>query len=85
MTCESCGLEMEIGMFPFCHGDPTKHARQAASVNGDEIPGGFVQENFGTIPEVFYSKQAMEKRAKQLGLRPFVRHVDGDQHVARWV
>jgi hypothetical protein len=60
-------------------------ARPQRTSSGDEIPGGFVQENFGNTPEVFYSKKAMAARAKELGLLPFVRHVDGDKHVARWV
>lgn len=85
MTCDECGVELAIGMFPFCHGDPTKHAMQAAGVSGDELVGGFVQEHFGPTPEVFYSKREMAKRAAQLGLQPFVRHVDGDKHVSRWV
>ncbi len=44
-----------------------------------------MQENFGDKPEVFYSKRDMARRAKELGLEPMVRHVDGDQHVSRWV
>lgn len=56
-----------------------------SAVIGDDIPGGFVQEHFGHQPETFYSKKAMLKRAAQLGLQPFVRHVDGDKHIARWV
>jgi putative FmdB family regulatory protein len=55
------------------------------AVVGDDIPGGFVQENFGHQPETFYSKKAMARRAKELGLEPFVRHVDGDKHVTRWI
>ena len=52
---------------------------------GDDIPGGFVQENFGDKPEVFYSKKDMANRAKELGLQPFVRHVEGSKHTSRWV
>jgi hypothetical protein len=55
------------------------------TVIDDSIPGGFVQEHFGHTPEVFYSKREMARRAKELGLEPFVRHTDGDQHVGRWV
>lgn len=68
---------------PTCHG--SSKARQSAAVIGDDIPGGFVQEHFGDQPEVFYSKSEMARRAKELGLVPFVRHVDGDKHVSRWV
>ena len=59
--------------------------RSSTAVNPDTFPGGrFVQENFGPEPETFYSKRAMALRAKELGLEPFVRHVEGDQHVGRW-
>ena len=82
--CTVCGQPIEIGDFP-CISTPKPHAKGWASVIGDEIPGGFVQEHFGHEPETFYSKSAMARRAKELGLEPRVRHVDGDQHVARWV
>lgn len=26
-NCERCGLELQIGMFPFCHGDPMDHGK----------------------------------------------------------
>ena len=81
MTCEQCGAALHVGDWPFCPHGPS----QSFNVIGDDIPGGFVQENFGHQPEVFYSKQAMARRAKELGLQPMVRHVDGDQHVTRWV
>jgi hypothetical protein len=49
-----------------------------------------VQENFGPTPEVFYSKKAMARRAKELGLMPFVRHIgengtDKSSKTTRWV
>ena len=78
--CETCGQVYAISDWPFC-----PHGRSSVTVIGDDIPGGFVQENFGDQPETFYSKKAMARRAKELGLEPMVRHVDGDQHVRRWV
>ena len=81
MTCDQCQRELVVGDWPFCPHGPSR----SFNVIGDDIPGGFVQENFGHQPEVFYSKQAMARRAKELGLQPMVRHVDGDQHVTRWV
>lgn len=93
MTCEAClSPAMKIYIVgsqllcPDCRdlkrGDVHNHA---AAVIGDDIPGGFVQEHFGHTPEVFYSKKAMLKRADALGLKPFVRHVDGDKNTSRWV
>lgn len=70
---------------PTCHGASKVRANKAALVIGDDIPGGFVQENFGDKPETFYSKKDMARRAKELGLQPMVRHVDGDKHVTRWI
>lgn len=85
MTCEKCGGELVVGSWPFC-----PHGFGHNSVLGDEIVGGFTQENFGPTPEVFYSKQAMARRAKELGLEPFVRHIgengtDKSSKTTRWV
>lgn len=81
MICDKCGAELQVGEWPYCpHG-----STRAFTVIGDDIPGGFVQEHFGHEPETFYSKKAMARRAKELGLEPFVRHVEGDKHVRRWV
>ena len=86
-TCDKCGEALEVGMFPFCpHGYPG-HAFAAI---GEEIVGGFVQENFGPTPETFYSKHAMALRAKELGLEPRVRHMgidgtDKSPHTSRWI
>ena len=80
MTCEKCGAPIEIGDFPFC-----PHGRSVNGVIGDDIPGGFVQENFGHSPETFYSKKAMARRAKELGLIPMVRNAGPhDKHVPKW-
>ena len=80
MACEKCGVDYEIGDWPFC-----PHGRYAGTVVGDDIPGGFVQTNFGHQPETFYSKKAMLKRADQLGLRPMVRNAGPhDKHVQKW-
>jgi hypothetical protein len=70
---------------PACRDQAQGVSQRATAVIGDDIPGGFVQENFGHAPETFYSKQAMAKRAKALGLMPFVRHRDGDTHTSRWI
>lgn len=70
---------------PTCHGQRKPNPNKAHAVIGDDIPGGFVQENFGDTPETFYSKSDMMRRAKELGLEQRVRHVDGDKHVSRWV
>lgn len=90
--CEACGRE-EDRFSPIAArndqdcacGTRLTRTYTPSAVIGDDIPGGFVQENFGHEPEVFYSKKAMLKRANDLGLQPFVRHVDGDTHTARWV
>jgi hypothetical protein len=84
VICDKCGWELRVGDWPFC-GTGRDHQPGNWSAIGDEIPGGFVQENFGHAPETFYSKKAMALRAKKLGLVPMVRHVDGDKHVSRWV
>ena len=81
MTCDKCQRDIQIGDFQFC-----PHGRSSAIVIGDDIPGGFRQENFGHQPEVFYSKKAMLKRADDLGLQPMIRNAGPhDRHVPRWV
>lgn len=85
MTCELCGIELQIGFYPFCHGDPNQHVRQAVSVNGDEIAGGQVIENLGHQPLTFYSKKAIEVEADKRGLR--IRNQwagPGDKHLTNW-
>jgi len=84
VICPKCGWKMRVGDWPFC-GTGRDHQPAVHHVIGDDIPGGFVQENFGHEPEVFYSKKAMLKRAAELGLEQRVRHVDGDKHVSRWI
>lgn len=86
--CEACGGELVVGSWPFCKGghEPSRNY----AVVGDEIVGGFVQEHFGAQPETFYSKSEMARRAKELGLVPFVRHVgenggDKSSKTSRWV
>jgi hypothetical protein len=83
--CDKCQKTLLVGEWPFC-----PHGFGHNSVQADEIPGGFVQENFGPTPEVFYSKKAMARRAKELGLMPFVRHIgengtDKSSKTTRWV
>jgi hypothetical protein len=89
MRCPACNEELVVGSWPFCRGGHAPRT-QLFNVISDSIPGGFVQENFGPTPEVFYSKKEMARRAKELGLVPFVRHVgeqgsDKSKHTSRWV
>lgn len=92
VKCRICGAE-QIDVFARMNaeircacGSETERLWRTHAVIGDDIPGGFVQEHFGHTPEVFYSKQAMLKRADQLGLAPMVKHAGPhDRHVARWV
>lgn len=89
MICELCGELLEVGSWPFCR-DGHAPAPKLFNVIGDEIVGGFVQENFGATPETFYSKREMARRAKELGLEPMVRHVgeqgsDKSDLTTRWV
>lgn len=83
MTCEQCGTELVVGMYPFCRGIASNHVPSRPCVIGDEID--VWQENFGHQPEHFRSRQAMARRADQLGLQPFIRNAGPhDKHVPRW-
>lgn len=85
--CAVCGLPLNVGEFP-CISTIRPHARGMYTAIGDECD--VYQENFSKDVEHFTSKQAMARRAKELGLMPFVRHV-GDQgsdkssKTSRWV
>jgi hypothetical protein len=76
--CEKCGVPYGIADWPFCKGG---HGRYRGGVERDEIPGGFVQENFGHEPETFYSWSEMRKRADQLGLQPFVKRLEATREI----
>ena len=69
--CSKCGQTVRISDWPYC-----PHGSVRYGIVRDEIPGGFVQENFGHEPETFYSWSAMRKRADALGLQPFVRKLE---------
>lgn len=80
MICEHCNAIVQIGDFPFCPHEPAH-----LSAIGDDIPGGFVQTNFGHEPETFYSKKAMLKRADELNLRPRDQWAGPmDKHLSNW-
>jgi hypothetical protein len=75
-VCSKCGVAYSIGDWPFC-----PHGAYRGGVERDEIPGGFVQENFGHEPETFYSWSEMRKRADQLGLQPFVKRLEATREI----
>ena len=84
MICEKCQKVLQIGEYPFCggrnnHGFPVHGLKQI----GDEIDEW--NENVGHEPVHFTSRAERKRYLKEHGLVEFVRHVDGDQHVARWV
>ena len=84
MTCPDCGKEIVVGSWPFCR-DGHEPAAKLFNVIGDEIVGGFVQENFGDQPETFYSWSAMARRAEQLQLEPRIRYAGpGDRSCSNW-
>jgi len=89
MTCDRCGLTLEVGMFPFCRGHQTDHVGGKYGAIGDDIPGG-LEIRHGLChadgsPRRFYSKSEIAKAAKAAGLTNYVRHTDDDQHISRWV
>lgn len=63
--CESCGVELEIGMWPFC-----PHLRAGSvMITRDEIPGGIVVENYGPHPIRFDSHTERRRYMKEHNLR----------------
>lgn len=91
MTCEKCGTELIIGMYPFCHGRPEGHGAPILGRGADVTwPGGRVFENLSHEPVTFYSPAEKQRYMRQHGLEEFVRHQpvpgsDTSPHTSRWV
>ena len=78
--CTICGESLREGDWPWC-----PHGKASLSAVGDDIPGGFEQENFGNTPETFYSKKAMLRRADELNLRLRDQWAGpGDRYLSNW-
>jgi hypothetical protein len=79
-TCDECGERVVVGGWPWC-----PHGPYGGTAIGDELVGGFAQENFSENVEIFYSKKAMLQRADELGLQPFVKHAgEHERHLVNW-
>ncbi len=83
-TCERCGIELQIGDYPFC-----PHGHGHATVIGDEMDA--IIENNGTPhPIRFRSKAALNAHMHAHGLIAKVRHVpqtqesDYSPHTTDW-
>lgn len=69
--CQTCGGALRVGDYPFCKGDPSKHAPAVNSVISDECD--FTVENGFSVPTRFTSKaahrQALAASGRELGVR----------------
>lgn len=83
-TCPRCGTALEVGAYPFCKGDPADHAPGSTGIEDVTWPGGKVFENLGDQLVRCDSPADLKREMKKRNLEPFVRHQDGDRHVARW-
>ena len=84
MTCEKCGLTLDIGDYPFC-----PHEKGSGFRGHDEIPGGLWIENLGPHPIKVYSHSERLRLAKARGLTEFVRHTpvpgtNGSPYTTNW-
>lgn len=73
MICQDCHGEIRVGDFPFCHGDPTKHAPGVSTAIGDECD--IWQENGFHTPQHFTLKSERRRALAEKGLEDRVRHV----------
>ena len=72
-ACEKCGIDYEIGDWPFC-----PHGKGSATIVGDEID--LTIENNGTSEPIrFRSRAAMKAHMDAHGLIPKVRLKTGHQ------
>jgi hypothetical protein len=52
-----------------CHGPTMRIWTGMASIQADDVPGGFTIENLDKVPRTFYSKSAYRDELKARGLR----------------
>lgn len=90
--CNECGTEIEIGQFPWCHGDPTRHQLSKQGAIGDEcdvlIKHGLCHDDGS--PRRFTSKSEIARAAKAAGKTPYVVHqpppgTDKSKFTQRWI
>lgn len=71
MICDKCGIELLIGMFPFCKGDSADHGYLTSGIIGDELHDYTAKHGLcwpdGT-PRKFYSKTELRRAANEAGL-----------------
>jgi hypothetical protein len=80
MVCDECGVEIQIGDFPFC-----PHGRSQLSVVPDDVPGGFIVENGFDQPTRFDSHSAHEQALAQRGLEIRAKNAGPDDRICpRW-
>lgn len=76
-----------VSEYPPCVecGAPTERLwTKTAGIEDVTWPGGKVFENLGHEPVRCDSPADLRREMKKRNLEPFVRHVDGDQHVPSW-
>jgi hypothetical protein len=89
--CDRCGATLLHGDWPFCHGDPSAHAKPITGRGADVTwPGGKTFENLGSEPQTFYSPAEKARYMRNHGIEEFVRHqpvpgTDTSPHTSRWV
>lgn len=80
MYCDECGVELEIGDYPFC-----PHGRGAQAVKRDEIPGGQIFENGFDVPTRFDSHSAHERALAQRGYEVRAKNAGPEDRICpRW-
>ena len=78
MTCEKCGVALQVSDFPFCPHGPIR-----TNVNGDECD--YVDENLGPEPIRITSWSQRRQLMAERGLIEKVKWAGPhDRHVKRW-
>lgn len=90
MICDDCGGDVRVGDFPFCHGDPSRHAPISLKVIDDTYIGGLTVTNLAPEPITFQSRSAHRDYLKRHGLVNKVEHIpmpgsDKSPNTQRWV
>jgi hypothetical protein len=80
LICDACGVELQVGAWPYC-----PHGVGKSSIVPDEVPGGFWVENGFETPQKFYSHSAHEAALAARGLEIRAKHTgDSDKHLINW-
>lgn len=84
--CDRCNTELQIGMFPFCKGNPADHIITSPAIVGDELHDYEARHGVchpdGT-PRKFYSRTELYRALNEANLK-IAGDTPGKPYKVRW-